>query len=125
MIFAFVEDGTLEVHENLLAVQQEHEGIDVENGAVHFYDATGTYLEPRFTTPNRKGKILGPFGWVASGVFELVANSQAEQDSFAIALYETSSLRPNRWFTSLEQLKAELSSTGVVVEFVPNERKDT
>jgi hypothetical protein len=125
VIFAFVEDGMLEVHEDLLAVQQAHEGIDVESGTVHFYDAAGTYLEPHFTIPNRKGKTLGILRWVESGMFQLVANPQAEQISFALALSETRSLAPNRWFKSLDQLKVELSAKGVAIEFLPLDRKDT
>lgn len=118
MIFAFVEDGTLEVYEDINAAQNAHEGIDVESGAVHFYDSSGTYLEPRFTVPNRQGKILGVFGWVTSGVFELIANPKAEQDSFALALYETKVMTPNRWFSTLVQLKAELANKGVAVEYL-------
>jgi hypothetical protein len=122
MIFAFVEDGTLEVHEDLAAVQREYEGVDVENEVVRFYDESGTYLEPKFIVPNRRGRLLGMFGWVSSGVFELVANPDALQDSFALALHETVSLSPNRWFESLEHLKSELASKGVAVEFMPAKR---
>jgi hypothetical protein len=124
MIFAFVEDGTLEVYENLIAAQQAYEGIDVEDGVVHFYDETGTYLEPRFIIPNRRGKMLGIFGWVISGVYELVANPQIEQDTFALALYETKYIEPNPWFTNLEQLKSELSNNGVNAEFSVTKQKE-
>jgi hypothetical protein len=117
MIFAFLEDGTLEVHEDLASVQREFEGVDVENEVVHFYNEQGVYLEPEFIVPNRSGKLLGLFGWVASGVFQLIPNANAGRDSFALALHETSSLAPNRWFGSLEQLKSELLAKGVVVSF--------
>jgi hypothetical protein len=120
MIFAFVEDGTLEVYETAPLAIRSHEGIDVESGTVRFYDATGVYLEPRFNTPNRKGNLLGLFGWVNSGVYELVANPQAGEDSFALALYETATLAPNPWFSSLEQLKSDLAARGVEVEFRPD-----
>jgi hypothetical protein len=122
MIFAFVEDGTLEVHEDLVAVQREYEGVDVENEVVRFYDESGTYLEPKFIVPNRRGRLPGIFGWVSSGVFELVANPDAPQDSFALALHETVSLSPNRWFATLEHLKSALARKGVTVEFVPAKR---
>jgi hypothetical protein len=125
MIFAFVEDGTLAVHEDLASVQREYEGVDVEDEVVHFYKECGVYLEPTFVVPNRRGKVLGPFGWVASGVGQLVPNANAAQDSFALALYETSSLAPNRWFESLEQLKSELSARGVAVTFQPPSTNDT
>jgi hypothetical protein len=122
MIFAFLEDGTLEVHEDLIAVQRAYEGVDVENEVVRFYDESGTYLEPQFIVPNRRGKTLGIFGWVSSGIFKLVANPQAPQDSFALALYETATLTPNRWFATLEHLKSELAKKGVAVELLPTER---
>jgi hypothetical protein len=118
MIFAFLEDGTLEVHEDLTSVQREYEGVDVENGVVHFYSEDGVYLEPHFIVPNRRGKLLGFLGWVTSGVFQLIPNAKAEQDSFALALHETSSLAPNRWFTSLEHLKSELSAKGIAVTHI-------
>jgi hypothetical protein len=125
MIFAFLEDGTLAVHEDLASVQREYEGVDVENKVVHFYNELGVYLDPEFIVPNRRGKTLGLFAWVTSGVFRLIPNENAEQDSFALALYETSSLAPNRWFESLEQLKSELSARGVAVTFQHPSKDDS
>lgn len=119
MIFAFVEDGTLEVHADLASVQRQFEGVDVESGVVHFYDVNGVYLSPHFIVPNQRGKSFGLFPWVVSGVFELVPNPSANQDSFALALYETQSLAPNPWFANLDVLKAELAGRGVAVEFDP------
>ena len=93
------------------------EGIDVESGAVHFYDQHGTYLEPRFSKPNRSGKWLGFISWVQSGSYELVPNPGANEDSFALALFEARFLNPNNWFGSFEQLKTTLSAQGVRVEY--------
>ena len=45
----------------------------------------------------------------------------ADVDSFALALYETQVLVPNKWFASLEDLKAALSAKGVPVEVAPKE----
>jgi hypothetical protein len=119
MIFAFVEDGTLEIYETAAKAIRSHEGIDVESGTVRFYDEAGVYLEPKFNTPNRKGQLFGRFSWVSSGVYDLVANPQANEDSFALALYETATLAPNPWFSSLEQLKSALAAHGVEVEYRP------
>ena len=119
MIFAFVEGGTLEIYETAGEAIQRHEGLDVESGTVRFYDEAGVHLEPRFSTPNRKGNLLGLFGWVNSGVYELVANPQAGEDSFALALYETATLVPNPWFASIAKLKADLAARGVEVEYRP------
>lgn len=110
MIFAFLEDGTLAVHANLSDVQREYEGVDVEAGAVHFYDESGTPLEARFTTPNRRGKWLGLFGWSSSGVYMLVPAPLAAQDPFALALQEAQSLAPNPWYPSLEALRSALGA---------------
>ena len=119
MIFAFVEDGTLEVYDSVADAVREHEGIDVESGTVRFYDERGVYLEPRFSGPNRRGKWLGLFPWFSSGVYDLVANLEAHEDSFALALYEARALAPNRWFGSLEQVRSRLAAAGVDVEYRP------
>ena len=116
MIFAFLEDGTLQILETEAEAQREFEGIDVESGTVRFYDESGVYLEPRFTVPNRRGKTFGLLSWVESGAYELVPNPNAQQDSFALALYETAVLQPNRWFASLDELKLALAARGVDVE---------
>lgn len=125
MIFAFVEDGTLAVHEDLASVQRAYEGVDVENQVVRFYDGRGVYLEPKFIVPNRRGRVLGLIGSITSGVFELIPNTNAAQDSFALALYEATSLEPNPWFESLEQLKTELSARGVPVTFPGPDKSET
>jgi hypothetical protein len=57
VVFAFVEDGTLSVYETATDAIRQYEGIDVEDGVVHFYDEKGTYLEPRFSTPNKRGRF--------------------------------------------------------------------
>ena len=80
MVFAFLEDGTLVIHDSAADAIRQYEGIDVESGVVRFYDESGTCLEPRFTTPNRTGKTLGLFRWVVSGTYDLVPNSDAQED---------------------------------------------
>jgi hypothetical protein len=101
MIFAFLEDGTLEVLESEADAQRDYERIDVESGTVRLYDEAGVFLEPR----------------IESGTYKLVPNPNAHEDSFALALYETAVLQPNRWFSSLDELKKALASRGVEVEF--------
>ena len=115
MVFAFLEDGTRAVHAAAADAIREYEGIDVESDVVRVYDESGVYLEPRFTTPNRSGRWLGLFRWVESGTYELVPNPSADTDSIAIALLETSSLQPNPWFATLDDLKAALAARGVAV----------
>jgi hypothetical protein len=120
LIFAFLDDGTLQVHGSVAAVTGRFEGADVESGAVQFYDETGTFLEPRFSMARRKARFLGWLGWRSAGdAYELHPNPAADPDSFAIALYETITLAPNPWFASMEQLKSELATRGVSVEYQP------
>ena len=116
MVFAFVEDGTLQIYANTTDASRDFEGIDVESGVVHFYDERGVYLEPKFVVPNRSGRWLGLFRWVVSGKYELVANPCAKEDPFALALFEAHTLEPNPWFATLDELKATLSARGVDVE---------
>ena len=117
MILAFVEDGSVAVYQTVADAVRPYEGVDVESGVVRFYDDSGTFLEPRFVTPNRRGRYLGLFGWVISGQYELFPNPSANQDPIALALYETSVLEPNPWFATLDQLKTALSERGVITEW--------
>ena len=120
VIFAFLEDGTLQILASVAAVAGEFEAADVESGAVQFYDESGTYLEPRFSVARGTVRFLGWLGWPGAGnAYELHPNPAADQDSFAIALYETITLVPNEWFANMEQLKSELASRGVAVEYQP------
>jgi hypothetical protein len=114
MIFAFVEDGTLELYATADEATRAYEGIDVEAGVVQFYDAAGTYLEPEFSARNRRGRLLGWIRWAESGAYRLTACPNGSTDSFGLALHEATSLAPNPWFGSLAQLRAELISRGVV-----------
>jgi hypothetical protein len=103
MIFAFIEDGTVDVLENEAAARIHSEPIDVENRVVIFYSDSGTYLEPRFTKPNRRRL----FGFVLEqGEFELVPNPAGDPviDPFDIALTEAAILNPNPWFKTLDEI---------------------
>ena len=116
LTFAFVEDGTLRVFADRAAAILEFEGVDVESGTVNFYDLDGAYLEPRFTAPNRQGRIFGLVKWVESGVYALVSSSSAGHDSLALALYESRLMEPNDFFSDLAQLKKVLGMRGVQVD---------
>jgi hypothetical protein len=115
-VIAFDEDGTVRVFESTAVAEQEFEGVDVESGVVKFYDDTGTYLQPVFSEPNQSGKILGLVSWVQSGKYTLTPNPSADEDSFALALFESSVLESNAWFGSLAELKSALAGRGVQVE---------
>lgn len=59
VVFAFVEDGSLEVKRDLFEVRRDPEAGGVENLVVKFYDQKGTPLKAVFGTPNRRHKLLG------------------------------------------------------------------
>jgi hypothetical protein len=117
MIFAFNEDGTLEILADADQARRDYEGVDVEAGIVNFYDERGTPLEARFSVPNRRGRFLGLFPWVESGVFDLVPAAGSMADAFALALFEAVSLEPNSWFATLDHLKDTLRERGVKVDY--------
>ena len=79
MIFVFVEDGTLEIVDDVAEARKNNEGVDFENEVVHFFDEQGRYLEPNFTKPNRYGKFLWIFNWCQSGEYELIPNPNANE----------------------------------------------
>lgn len=116
MIFVVIEDGTMDVVENLEEAQRNYEGVDVENGVFVFYNSRGVYLEPRFTVPNKYGKFLWIFDWSTSGVYDLAPNPLAPEDPIWLALFETHALNPNRFFKTLDEVKAYLKSNGAVVD---------
>jgi hypothetical protein len=105
MIFAFLENGTLDVLPDGTAVRRAFEGIDVESGVVQFYDPTGTYLAPHFTKPNRTRRFLGIFSWVVSGEFDLRPDPTAPDDDIWTCLAETSVVNPNPWFANLDAVR--------------------
>ncbi len=116
MLFAFVEDGTLQVLAGVEDARREHEGVDVESGTVTFFDEDGRPLEPVFRVPNRTGKVLGLLSWGSSGVFDLEPAAEPPGDPLWLALQETQSLAPNPWFASLADVVAHLRARGAVVE---------
>ena len=103
-VFVFIEDGTLEVVGSMEEAERGYEGIDVESQVFTFFDASGTYLKPTFTRPNRSGKYLGLFSWVESGEYRL---APSHEDGYDITtyLYEAADLKPNPWFRSLAEVK--------------------
>ena len=114
MLYAFLEDSTLEIIEDVAEARRRYEGIDVESDVVHFFDENGRPLKPHFTVPNRSGKYFGIVRWVESGVYDLVLDPDPPADSIEIALLETSLMEPNRWFASLDAVRAALNAKGPV-----------
>jgi hypothetical protein len=99
MIIAILEDGGVSVHTDLADVQRTHEGIDVEDANVAFYDADGRHLKPVFTVPNTRFGFL-----VALGKYRLEPASE-RSDELASALEDASYLEPSTVFASLDELR--------------------
>jgi hypothetical protein len=108
MIFAFVEDGSLEIKRDLAEVRRDFEAVDVENLVVEFYDEQGRPLEPVFTKPNRRRKILGFLVSLEQGEFELRRTEDPTCDPIEVKLSETVALEPNPFFGSLEEIRTHL-----------------
>ncbi len=108
MIFAFAEDGGLEILKDVGEAQGSCEGIDVESGVYLFFDVQGKALKLVFTRPNESGKFLG-MTRVQSGEYMLVPDEQADQDSFTLCLREARSLQSNPWFENLDEIKKKFS----------------
>jgi hypothetical protein len=110
MIFIFAEDRTLQVVNGLEEVRRNCEGIDVENRVYRFFDENGSQLEPRFTKPNKKGRLLGILSWVESGEFELIPSSNVDEQEIFLSLLETSEMESNPGFKTLDDVKDYLQS---------------
>jgi len=123
VVLAFIEDGSVEVFASRESAATKFEGIDVESGTVQFFEADGTSLRAEFTSPNRCGKICGPFGWVSSGAYTLVPNHESSGEAFALALNQASALEPNCFFSSIENLKSTLRAAGVAADIVVRGRQ--
>ena len=108
MIFAFVEDGTVEVLDGP-AVAQHYEPIDVENQVFVFYDEDGTWLRPRYTRPNRR-RFFGLL--LEEGSFELERSTEPDPvvDSFSVAINAAVTLKANKYFPSLEAIRQHVAS---------------
>ena len=109
MIFALGEDGVLEVHQDLAAVQRCCEGIDVESSVWEFFDERGRPLEPVFVEPNARWRILGKISMVRSGRFELALADDSTRPSLVQSFADCVRLDPNPHFASLDDVKAHLA----------------
>ena len=116
MVLAFIEHGTVELHESEETAAAAWPGLDVAAGVVSFYRDDGIYLEPIFTVPNRDVRLLGFSMWKRSGTYHLAPQPNAEEDPLWLALLEHPDLKPSLGFSTTDQLKRYLVSKGVVVE---------
>jgi hypothetical protein len=116
MIIAFIDDGTVEVCDDLAEAQREHEGIDVENGVVEFYSEDGSWLEPIFVEPNRRGTLPFGVGWVESGSFRLEPRPDRLDRPIWRAFARHRYAGKLGAFSSIADLQAHLAAGGVQVK---------
>lgn len=110
MIFAYNEDGTLEVVADVTEARGRFESSDVESGAVRLFDSSGKPLQAQF--PNRtERKFLGLRVSSDPGPFELAPASHGDE-MLGQALGPTVVLMPNRWFPNLDAVHAHLTQAG-------------
>ncbi len=105
MIFVFAEDGSLDIVASFEEAQRNYDGLDVESGVFQFFDERGIYLEPQFTKPNRTGRYLGIFKWAESGEFKLIPQPENDEDDINLRLLETNEIKPNPYFSHLEEVR--------------------
>lgn len=106
MIIGVIENGEVRIYENVDEVLNEWKAYvsDVQSEVVVFYDDCGTWLEPVFNEL--------PKNWFELGkrieLLGLQPNSCNAKwiDPINLALYEASTLHPNRYFSNLEELRA-------------------
>jgi hypothetical protein len=107
MLFAYNDDGRLEVVADEDEARRSFEATDVETGVIRFFDSRGEPLTPRFPQRSPK-KFLGMSISNDPGPFELVPGGDGEE-TLLDALGPTVVLMKNRWFTDIDAVRAHLS----------------
>ena len=79
-------------------------------GVYEFFDKNGKRLKPSFTKPNKVKKYFRIFSTVQSGEFVLVPDDNPDSDDIFTLLNETSFLKPNNHFKTLEDVKIYLGA---------------
>ena len=107
MLFAFIEDGTLEVLADRADALSRFEPIDVESGVVLFYDELGRPLTAVF--PHRsERRFLGLRIDSDPGPYELESSAEVPVIPLDTALDEAAAMSPNAWFSTLDDVRAYL-----------------
>ena len=107
MLFAYVDDGRLEVVADEIEARRQFEGSDIESGAIRLFDASGKPLTPTFPQRSTK-KFLGMRISDDPGPFTLVPSTENDAETLQEALGPTVVLMPNRWFNSLAEIRDHL-----------------
>jgi len=104
MLFAYNEDGTLQVVADIDDARRHFRPDDVESGAIRLYDSAGRPLSPVF--PHRSDrKVLGIRVSDDPGAYDLVAMDADTPDSLRAVLDEANVLMANPWFADLASIR--------------------
>lgn len=107
MLFAYNEDGTLQVVADIDDARRHFEPRDVESGAIRLFDAAGRPLSPVF--PKRSDrKFLGIRLSDDLGPYDLLARDADASDSLGAVLEEANVLMPNPWFADLGAVRVHI-----------------
>lgn len=107
MLFAYIDDGRLEVIADEAEARSKYDGSDVENGVVRLFDAAGKPLVARFPARSER-RILGVRISSDPGPFELEPAVGKDAETLAQAMGPVVILMPNRWFKDLDAVHAHL-----------------
>lgn len=108
MLFAYNDDGTLQVVADEEEARRQFEGFDVESGAIRLFDSSGNPLTPSFPERSER-KFLGMRVSNDPGPFQLKpADKDVEKLQEALAVSVV--LMPNQWFKDLDAVRAHLGS---------------
>jgi hypothetical protein len=107
MLFAYNDDGRLEVIADEAAARSSFEPSDVDAGVIRFFDDRGLPLTARFPH-RREKKILGVVVSSDPGQFHLEPSSTDDDETLLEALGPTVVLMKNQWFDTVDAVRGHL-----------------
>lgn len=108
MLFAYNDDGRLEVVEDVAEARANFAAADVEAGVIRLFDENGRYMAPHFPQRTEK-KFLGMKLSSDPGPFDL-RPAEASGEKLLDELGPTIVVMPNRWFKDIDAVRAHLAT---------------
>jgi hypothetical protein len=109
MLFAYCDDGSLEVVADEAEARRQFDSADLESGVIRLFDSTGEPLTPVFPERSER-KFLGMRVSDDRGAFSLSPSKDSDAESLRDAFAPSVVLRPNRWFKDLDEVLAHLAT---------------
>jgi hypothetical protein len=100
MIFAYIDDGTLDVLADLADARRRYAGPDIEDGVVRLFDERGAPLG--VTYPSAAGDH--------SRAYDLRPDVSSGSELLAVVLDEVNVLMANPWFPEVDDVRAHLAT---------------